>query len=111
MYNKKKVERKFTHMPQPWCIDICCNAMNEDCIEKCAPKRDTSAFVLKKDITLQDLPPFPQSAWQNDMTGAERKAVAGVYLAKITERLQGREQTVWSRSTRPDTVGIRNGRK
>lgn len=105
------MERKFSHLPPAWCQPICENAMNQDCVECCAPKRNTSAFVLKKDITLSDLPPFPQGAWQNDMTGAERQAVAGVYLAKITERLQGREKTVWSRSTRPDTVGLRNGRK
>ena len=84
--------------------------MNEPCVENCAPKRNTSAFVLKKDLTLIDLPPFPNSQWQNGMTPAERQTAAGVYLGKVVDHLQGRENHVWSRSTRPHPHHSRNGR-
>ncbi len=85
--------------------------MNEACVTKCAPQRNTSWFELKAQMELQEMPPFPLTEWQNCMTPKERQTCAGVYLAKIVDRLQGREQRsdqdmpVWTRSTRP-----RNGR-
>ena len=79
----------FTHAPPAWCSQLCQNSMNEDCITKCAPKRNTSCFVLKEGINLEDLPSFPQRAWQNEMTGAERQAVAGVYLKVIVDQMMG----------------------
>lgn len=84
--------------------------MNEPCIKKCAPKRDTSEFLLKKDVTLDDLPPFSHQDWQRTMNYHEKLTITGVYLEKIVDRLQGREQTVWSRSTRP-VNGAKTGRK
>ena len=79
----------FTHTPPAWCSQLCENHMNEDCIVHCAPKRNTSFFVLKEAINLEDLPRFPQKAWQNEMTGAERQAVAGVYLKVIVDQMMG----------------------
>ena len=38
---------------------------------------------------MEDLPSFPQRAWQNEMTGAERQAVAGVYLKVIVDQMMG----------------------
>ncbi len=112
MYRKNKVERKIGYrLPPTWCSLICENAMNELCIEKCAPNRSTTQFVLKKDVYLSTLPPFPFRAWQEEMNPAERKTVAGLYLAKIVDHLQGRENDVWTRSTRPDPDrGRRNSR-
>ena len=79
--------------------------MNEDCITQCAPKRDTSWFQLKEGINLEDLGRFPQKAWQQEMSGAERQAVAGVYLKVIVDHLKG-VRNVPTR-TYPDSIGNR----
>lgn len=84
--------------------------MNQACMENCAIKRNTSAFILKDDVTLSTLPPFPQRAWQNEMNPAERQMIAGVYMAKVVDHLQGRENNVWTRATRPYINNSRNGR-
>jgi hypothetical protein len=103
MYHKNKVERKIGYrLPPAWCSQICENAMNELCIEKCAPNRSTTQFILKKDVNLSALPPFPFREWQEEMNPAERKTAAGLYLLKIVDYLQGRENDVWTRSTRPN---------
>ncbi|MCP4425764.1 MAG: hypothetical protein GY803_14815 [Chloroflexi bacterium] len=111
MYQKNKVEKKVGYyLPPNWCSQICRNSMNEVCIEGCAPNRKTTQFELKKDVNLSMLPPFPFREWQEDMNPAERKTVAGLYLSKIVDRLQGRENNVWTRSTRPDPDRYRNDR-
>ena len=79
--------------------------MNEGCVEHCAPTRNTSFFVLKEAINLEDLPRFPQEAWQHRMTGKERQAIAGLYLKVIVDHLKG-IRNVPTR-TYPDSIGNR----
>ncbi len=63
--------------------------MNEVCIESCAPKRDASGFCLRQGLNLPDMPHFPLREWNEEMKPAERQVCAGVYLAKVTDHLQG----------------------
>ena len=59
-------------------------------MEKCALKRDCSAFEIKPGLKLTDLPRFPleESA---QMTRDERFTSVSVYLAKVVDHLQGVE--------------------
>jgi hypothetical protein len=109
MYTKKKVERKI-HIPPGWCSQICAQSMNEVCVEICAPRRDACWFEPKKDYTLNELPPFSFETWQNDMTAKERQTYIGLYMAKVVDRLQGREKNVWTRSDRAAVDRRRDGR-
>lgn len=84
--------------------------MNEQCIERCAPKRDASEFQVKDGIGLADLPRFPLRQWQQEMISGERQVIAGVYLAKVVDQLQGRQEDVWTRSARPDPDRYRGRR-
>ena len=79
-------------------------------MEECAIERDCSHFEFNDVYALSDLPPFPQMAWQSELSPQERQAVAGVYLAKITEHFQGRVPDVWTRNSRPNHDRSRNGR-
>lgn len=63
--------------------------MNEICVEHCAPKRNASGFELIRGLNIEDLPPFPHTAWQEEMSGHERQAAAGVYLKAVVDHLQG----------------------
>lgn len=62
--------------------------MNQVCIEKCAPKRDCSGFEEKPNLKLADMPHFPKTA---DMTREEKFTSVTVYLAKVVDHLQGRD--------------------
>ncbi len=64
--------------------------MNEVCIEDCAIKRDCSAFDLKPNLKLIDMPRFPLEE-SGSMTKEEKFTVVTVYLAKMIDHLQGRE--------------------
>jgi hypothetical protein len=110
MYHKRKVERKTFAVPPEWCWPICDNAYHDICMEGCALKRDASRFSPKEEFALTDLPPFPLKEWQEDLTQQERQAVAGVYLAKMVDHIQGRVPDVWTRNTRPDPDGSRDCR-
>jgi hypothetical protein len=66
------------------------NAMNEVCIESCAIKRDCSAFEVKEELKLEDMPRFPLSQ-SAQMTKEERFTSVTVYLAKVVDHLQGVE--------------------
>ena len=73
-------------LPPLWCSQICRNSMNEVCVENCALKRDTSAFEPTQGLKLIDMPKFPDP---KGMTREERFTAVVVYLAKVTEHLQG----------------------
>jgi len=77
---------KELQLPPSWCSQICRNAMNETCLEGCVIKRDCSAFQVRKDLKLQDMPRFPDTA---GMTKEERFTSVIVYLAKVVDQLQG----------------------
>ena len=85
--NGKNQSQEF-RLPPAWCSLLCRNAMNQVCVESCATKRDCSAFEIKPDLKLEDMPRFPlgQSA---KMTKEERFTSVTVYLAKVVDHLQG----------------------
>ena len=64
--------------------------MNEICIEHCATERDCSAFEPKPNLKLSDMPHFPLTDTAN-MTKEERFTSVTVYLAKVVDLLQGKE--------------------
>ena len=77
-------------MPPTWCSAICRNAMNEVCIEDCAIKRDCSAFEPKPNLRLDEMPRFPREELSN-MTKEEKFTAVTVYLSKVVDHLQGKE--------------------
>lgn len=80
---------KEIKLPPTWCSSICRNSMNEVCVEDCAIKRDAEWFEVKE-IALEDMPRFPLKDFTNgDMTPKERQVCAGVYLAKVVDKMQG----------------------
>ncbi|MEM7335552.1 MAG: hypothetical protein AAF490_25975 [Chloroflexota bacterium] len=90
MKNKNcKQANNRIYLPPSWCSQICTNAMNEACIQVCSSNRDTSYFELKDALNLEDVPPFPQKAWQSELSNLERKAIAGVYLKLVVDQLKG----------------------
>jgi len=64
--------------------------MNQVCVESCAIKRDCSAFEMKPDLKLEDMPRFPLSQ-SAQMTKEERFTSVTIYLAMVVDNLQGRE--------------------
>ncbi len=77
---------KELQLPPYWCSQICRNAMNEACLENCAIKRDCSKFEARKDLKLEDMPRFPDTA---GMTKEEKFESVTVYLSKVVDHLQG----------------------
>ena len=80
-----ETEKKIA-LPPIWCSSICRNAMTEVCVERCAIARDTSQFEPAKGLKLADMPKFPNT---KGMTREERFTSVVIYLAKITDHLQG----------------------
>lgn len=90
MKENNKNQIQGIRLPPVWCSALCKNAMNEICVEDCAVKRDCSAFDLKANLTLVDMPRFPlvESA---EMTKEEKFTCVTIYLAMIVDHLQGNE--------------------
>lgn len=72
-------------LPPKWCSQICTNALTDICIEKCSIARDTSGLMLKRGLTISDMPKLPDT---NNLNRDERFKVVVIYLEKITEHLQ-----------------------
>ena len=103
------VERKL-YMPPPWCSGICQNAMQDVCVEICAPTRDCSHFEPKRGLTLEEMPRFPINGWQ-EMTRLEKTTAFAIYLSKVVDYLQGveneRANIYYTRSRKvPETVKV-----
>jgi hypothetical protein len=88
MKDREQNQIEGVQMPPTWCSGICRNAMNEICIEDCAIKRDCSAFEPKPNLKLADMPSFPKT---NGMTREEKFTSVTIYLAKVVDHLQGKE--------------------
>lgn len=86
-------QEKTFGLPPSWCSSLCRNAMNEICVENCAIKRDCSAFELKPNLDLSDMPRFPLEA-SAKMTKEEKFTSVTIYLAKVVDHLQGNESGV-----------------
>jgi hypothetical protein len=74
-------------LPIPACAAICKNAMNEVCIEECAPKRDCSSFE-SNNLSLPEMPQYPET---QDLTWKERFVIEEAYLKKTIDFIQGRK--------------------
>lgn len=68
---------------------VCRNRLSDLCLEECAPARDYRWFELQAGVGFLDLPRFPLHEFLNDMHPHVRQVVVAVYLAKITDFLQG----------------------
>jgi hypothetical protein len=90
MKDRENNQPQGLQLPPAWCGAICRNAMNEICIERCATKRDCSAFELQPNLNLSDMPRFPLNGSAN-MTKEEKFTSVTVYLAKVVDHLQGNE--------------------
>ena len=87
MKDREQNQLEGVQLPPAWCSGICRNAMNEVCVEHCAVKRDCSGFDEKPNLTLSDLPRFPET---KGMTKEEKFTSVTVYLSKVVDHLQGR---------------------
>ena len=92
MKDREQNQFEGVQLPPTWCSAICRNAMNEICIEDCAVTRDCSAFELKPNLKLADLPRFPLKE-SGSMTKEEKFTSVTIYLAKVVDHLQGNEET------------------
>jgi hypothetical protein len=90
MKDREQNQFEGVQMPPTWCSGICRNAMNEVCIEGCAIKRDCSAFEVKPNLKLADMPRFPLEK-SSSMTKEEKFTSVTVYLSKVVDHLQGTE--------------------
>jgi hypothetical protein len=88
MKDRENNQPNGVSLPPAWCGSICRNAMNEVCVEHCAPKRDCSGFDPKTNLKLADMPRFPRT---EAMSREERFTVVTVYLSKIVDHLTGTE--------------------
>ena len=88
MKENERSQIQGVRLPPAWCGSICRNAMNEICVENCAIKRDCSGFDPKPDLTLADMPRFPNT---KSMSREERFASVTIYLAKVVDHLKGIE--------------------
>jgi hypothetical protein len=86
---------KELQLPNPACAAICRNAMNEVCIEECSPKRDCSFFEIRPDLSLPDMPAYPDTS---GMTWKERFVVEEAYLKKTIDFIQGRKREIYDYS-------------
>ena len=93
MKERNNNQSEIIRLPPAWCGAICRNAMNEVCIEQCAPNRDCSGFEEKPNLKLTDMPRFPKT---DGMSREEKFTSVTVYLSKVVDHLQGveNEQTL-----------------
>jgi len=90
MKDREQNQFEGVQLPPTWCSGMCRNAMNEICVEDCAIKRDCSAFELKPNLKLEDMPRFPLKE-SGSMTREEKFTSVTVYLAKVVDHLQGND--------------------
>jgi hypothetical protein len=88
MKERERNQTEGVQLPPTWCSSLCRNAMNEICIESCALKRDCSAFEEKPNLSLRDMPRFPETGY---MTKEEKFTSVTIYLSKVIDHLQGNE--------------------
>ena len=97
-------ERKDIKLPDPDCAAICANAMNEVCIEKCSPEGNCAFFELRKDLSLPEMPRYPDTSkkkWK------ARFVIQEAYTSKISDFIQGVSHEPTIRIRRPVSHGER----
>ena len=63
--------------------------MNQICLEKCHLDRKCSAFEIRKDLNLIDLPSFPVEDFIHNMSPDERKVILAVYMTLLIDDKKG----------------------
>lgn len=82
-------QRETTIMlPQYSTCRVCRLYISEMC-DPCQSDPNVTYFQARRGITLDDLPAFPTTAFNDGMPVRMRQAVVGLYMEKLTERLQG----------------------
>jgi hypothetical protein len=75
--------------------------MTDICIGACAPAGDYRHFDIKSGMNLSDMPRFPTEEFVNQMPPKVKTLVAGIYLAKVVDHLQGVELSAAPRLNSP----------
>ena len=73
-------------LPDPDCSAICENAMLDVCIETCAAEGNCVFFKLRRDLTLMDMPKYPDTSkkkWK------ARFVIQEAYTTKTIDHIQG----------------------
>jgi hypothetical protein len=90
-----------------WCSQVCKNSMTDICFESCWPEGDTSHFVMKEGLNIDDLPSFPWREFTTEMTVKDRQTAIAVYTAILVDHVKGIRV---ERNYRPFPKGIQNSR-
>lgn len=75
-------------LPQYSTCRVCRSFLSDRC-GPCQSDPNLTYFEARNGITLDDLPAFPTAAFNDGMPVRMRQAVVGLYMEKLTERLQG----------------------
>ncbi len=66
-----------------------CRYFLSDMCETCLDDINKTSFTPRRNLLLEDMPPFPRIDFENGMPVKMRQAVVAVYMEKMMERLQG----------------------
>lgn len=86
---KHMTEQKETIMLPQYSTCRVCRYFISDICGECMEEENKTYFEARRGITLDDLPAFPTTAFNDGMPVRMRQAVVGLYMEKLTERLQG----------------------
>ena len=75
-------------LPDPRCGSICRNVNGEKCIEVCAPQGEGEYFEVKPDLTLHQMPDYPNT---DDLKPRLQFKIEKAYTKKIYSHLTGKE--------------------
>ena len=79
------------YRPPDWCKPICTAADSTACVYHCARTRQGVYFQLDKEMTIEEMPPFPMKTVIYDSSAAERLRIISSYLSKLVDERQGKE--------------------
>lgn len=88
----EQVKETGVAYPPAWCSAICYNSLSDLCNEDCAVAGDCRHFKLKRGVKLQHLARFPLEEFLDGMPAHVRQIVIGIYMAKISDYLQDRDE-------------------
>lgn len=84
----QEIQQTEILLPQYTTCRVCRYFVSEVC-GPCQSDPNATYFQARRGITLDDLPAFPTTAFNDGMPVRMRQAVVGLYMEKLTERLQG----------------------
>lgn len=66
-----------------------CRYFLSDMCETCLLDNNKTEFTPRRNLMLEDMPPFPRVDFEDGMPVKMRQAVVAIYIEKMMERLQG----------------------